>query len=351
MKKVSTVQVIDSLAEITRHHDRELLEKSLTATLAEFIPAQEFRLYKVLGTDPEVQIALLTLARKGVTITDPTPGNHPVSPALSAAVAEAVESGSVVQIDDLRGHQMHLVYPVFDRENEIYGVLVQTAHRLHLDEQRFTHGLLRVYSNYLMLLEESQRDKLTQLLNRENLDREVTKIIIANAKRRRRQEEAPDARRASDEEKHWVMVADLDHFKRINDNFGHLYGDEVLILFARLLESAFREEDQVFRYGGEEFIVIFKTGSRNDARRVCERLRSTVEHHAFPKVGNITVSIGVVKISDQEGTPGVIDQADKALYFAKENGRNQVCFYKDLVERGIVSDTVIEQETGTVDFF
>lgn len=351
MKKITTVQVIDTLAEITRHHDREVLEKSLASTLAELIPSQEFRLYKVLEGGNDIEIALLTLVRKGIVFTEHDPVGEPISPLLSSAITEAVETAGVTVMGDPDSAAQHLVYPVFDKENDIYGVLVQIAQQPSLEDQRFTHGLLRVYSNYLMLLEESQHDKLTQLLNRETLDREITKLIVANAKRNRRMEQIPTARRVADEDKHWLCVADLDHFKRINDRFGHLYGDEVLILFARLLEKIFREDDQVFRYGGEEFIAIFRARSRKDAITVCERLRATVENHEFPRVGKVTVSIGVVEITDQDGTSGIIDQADQALYFAKQHGRNQTRFYRDLLEANLLLRPSEEDKSSEVDFF
>jgi len=350
MKRVSTVQVIDTLAEITRHHDRELLERSLATTLAELIPYQEFRLYRVIFNEPNLEIALLSMVRQGLVITESNPGEGNISAQLSSAISESIRSADVVELEEELTGSHHLIYPVFDKQNEIYGVLVQTAEHPSLEDQRFTHGLLRIYSNYLMLLEESQHDKLTQLLNRETLDREVTKVIIANNKRQKRLHQSDAPKRSSDEETCWLCVADLDHFKRINDRFGHLYGDEVLILFSRLMESVFREDDQLFRYGGEEFIALFKTHSRKDAKSVCERLRATVEKHEFPRIGHVTVSIGVVEITNQEGTTGVIDQADKALYYSKENGRNQVNFYFELLAGGLLEETVFEEENA-VDFF
>jgi PleD family two-component response regulator len=79
-------------------------------------------------------------------------------------------------------------------------------------------------------------------------------------------------------------------------------------------------------------------------------LRQTVEQNAFPMVKNITISIGAVEITDQDGTAGVIDQADKALYFAKEHGRNNVCLYRDLASAEAVEQPA-ESVSGSVDFF
>jgi two-component system cell cycle response regulator len=348
MKKISTVQVIDTLALITRHHDRELLEKSLISTLAELLPSQEFRLYRVLAQMPNIEIALLSLARKGHVITPMDALNNPVSERLVPAILKSVRTAAIVQSNEQGNGAQHLIYPVFDKNDTIHGVLVQTTEQASIEDQRFTHGLLKIYSNYLILLEESQKDKLTQLLNRETLDREITRTIMAYAKKSQRQRQT-GAQRADDNEQYWLCVADLDYFKRINDQFGHLYGDEVLILFSRLLKCIFREEDQIYRYGGEEFITIFKTRSQQAAQSVCERLRSTVANHVFPRIGQVTVSIGVVEITDQEGTSGVIDQADQALYFAKEHGRNQVHFHGDLLAAGLLKP--LSEESNAVDFF
>lgn len=347
-KKVSTVQVIDSLAEITRYQDREVLEKSLVTTLSELIPALEFRLYKVQVAGDSLEMALSAFAAKGAVVSEALPRNHKIPEGLAQGILKAVRSETLVQHEDAEKRLYNIIYPVYDRYDEIYGVMVQVTTSPSYEDQRFTHGLLRVYSNYLALLEESQKDKLTNLLNRETLDREITKLIVGNA--RKAYQSSDDSRRSTDVWKAWLCVVDVDHFKRVNDRFGHLFGDEVLILLARLLESTFRQDDQTFRYGGEEFVIVFKTLDRRDAVSVCERLRKTVESHVFPQVGKVTISVGVVQITNQEGTAGVIDQADKALYFAKEHGRNQVCFYSDMEQS---APLVLEPdgEANSLDYF
>lgn len=348
LKTISTVQVIDTLAEITRYHDREVLERSLATTLSELIPALEFRFYKVQVIEDSLEMALLAFARKGIIGSEPLPRNHQIPEELANGILQAVKHGELLQVDGILKGMCHIIYPVFDSHDEIYSVMVQLTDRPNYEDQRFTHGLLRVYSNYLALLEESQKDKLTNLLNRETLDREITKLLINHG--RKRNGLMSDGRRSSDNWQDWLCVVDIDHFKRINDQFGHLFGDEVLILLARLFENAFRQDDQIFRFGGEEFVVIFKTLDWQDALAVCERLRQTVEQNAFPMVKNITISIGAVEITDQDGTAGVIDQADKALYFAKEHGRNNVCLYRDLASAEAVEQPA-ESVSGSVDFF
>jgi len=124
---------------------------------------------------------------------------------------------------------------------------------------------------------------------------------------------------------------DIDHFKTINDRFGHLHGDEVLVILARILRSTFRKTDLIYRFGGEEFVVIVYVDDRKDAGTTFERLRRSIENHAFPQVGKVTVSVGITEIRNTSFPVELLGRADQALYYAKTHGRNQVCFYEALV--------------------
>ena len=119
---------------------------------------------------------------------------------------------------------------------------------------------------------------------------------------------------------------DVDHFKRINDRFGHLYGDEVLLLLAQLLRRRFRGEDRCFRYGGEEFAVLLAPTDEDGARTAVERLRHDVERHPFPRVGQVTISLGCVQLRPGLSPTDLVDLADRALYEAKRGGRNRAVF-------------------------
>lgn len=124
---------------------------------------------------------------------------------------------------------------------------------------------------------------------------------------------------------------DIDHFKSVNDRFGHLHGDEVLVILARILQSTFRKTDLIYRFGGEEFVVIVYVDDRGDAEMTFERLRRSIENHAFPRVGQVTISIGITEIRDTSIPVELLGHADQALYYAKTHGRNQVSFYEALV--------------------
>ncbi len=347
--KISTVQIIDSLAEITRYQDKEILERSLVETLAETVSSEEYRLYKVLQPPPNLELLISTYKSAARDVISETQTDHELTDSLQQAIIQSIETEDVVTLEsDEHNHQGN-IFPVFDKNGNISAVLVQFTERVRFDDQRIVFGLLRIYSNYLNLLNENVRDKLTGLLNRETLNKEILEILMKKS-HRRKLEKTRRVRRASDEIEHWLGVIDVDHFKVINDKFGHLFGDEVLILMAGFMTEVFRDGDLIFRYGGEEFVVLIKVLNKADAFSVFERLRKTIAKHAFPQTGELTVSIGVVEIDAQDGSSDVISAADKALYYAKDNGRNLTCVYEDLIRDGMLeADPVIEH--GDIDLF
>ena len=123
-----------------------------------------------------------------------------------------------------------------------------------------------------------------------------------------------------------LAVIDLDHFKRINDELGHLGGDEVLRTFSRVAQDNVRAGDIFGRYGGEEFLLIFPGTSLLPALNTCERIRSHVESHPWTDVlkSRVSVSIGVTQYILGESVLEFFSRADTAMYMAKEGGRNQV---------------------------
>jgi two-component system cell cycle response regulator len=126
-----------------------------------------------------------------------------------------------------------------------------------------------------------------------------------------------------------VMMVDVDHFKAINDQFGHACGDQALKTIADTLRNRTRVFDTVARYGGEEFVVVMPGAGAQDAANAAERLRSSIERMAFsPHPGancRVTVSIGVAHSDGSDVTPEVLLQAaDQAMYQAKRAGRNRV---------------------------
>jgi diguanylate cyclase (GGDEF)-like protein len=120
------------------------------------------------------------------------------------------------------------------------------------------------------------------------------------------------------------LMIDLDHFKQVNDTYGHLNGDAVLAELASILRSGLRESDVCARYGGEEFGLILTETTESGARTLAERIRAKVAAATFPGGLKLTISIGVAATDEPALFTSLMEKADQALYAAKQGGRNQV---------------------------
>lgn len=177
-------------------------------------------------------------------------------------------------------------------------------------------------ANTIQALEESRRflrdqantDPLTQLANRRSLFQLASASL---AKMRRKGEHFS------------VVIIDIDHFKRINDTYGHQTGDYVLVELSKVLVNAIREGDILARMGGEEFVVASPFTNRLAALVLSERLRKSVESASFEFEGNrlaVTISLGIATLNDEEDDiDKLLGRADSRLYLAKEKGRNRIC--------------------------
>lgn len=127
-----------------------------------------------------------------------------------------------------------------------------------------------------------------------------------------------------------LMMGDIDHFKKINDTYGHLVGDSVIKMFASTLTDFVKGRDEVIRYGGEEFLVVLPDTNTKGAVALAEKIRAFLESMQWKKkgsgelMGKITISLGIAQYRNNEPMESFIKRADSALYFSKENGRNKV---------------------------
>lgn len=121
-----------------------------------------------------------------------------------------------------------------------------------------------------------------------------------------------------------VLMYDLDHFKRINDNFGHEMGDTILLKVSELVRDNIRAVDVAGRWGGEEFLVLMPEADGEKAKQVAEKLRKVIASHQFAAVGQVTASFGVTQYKPGETAQTLLRRADDAVYLAKHQGRNRV---------------------------
>ncbi|AGA27934.1 sensor domain-containing diguanylate cyclase [Singulisphaera acidiphila] len=192
--------------------------------------------------------------------------------------------------------------------------------RLHAELQEAHVSLGRKNAE---LAELAATDALTGLANRRRF-REVLESAFALAIR----EGLPLS----------LMMLDIDEFKKYNDEYGHIAGDEVLRGMAVVFDASLRMGDTAARYGGEEFVVLLPMTDSRSARTVAERLRTDIEHHAWP-LRQVTSSFGVVTLGPSSaGAAEFLNQADRALYHSKRRGRNCISHYEDLASFAAESD-------------
>jgi diguanylate cyclase (GGDEF)-like protein len=333
-KQHTPAGVLQSIAAITGQRDRDMLAQSLVSTLTELIHSRRITMYRILPNEQDEEAILVAQSR--LNPEDALPPSE-VSVFLSTrADFKTVFDSGLEQFDTLAEHTLCSIFPITGKQGIVGLLEIISDAGIEMDK-RLIRPFLMVYSNYLSILDESETDTLTGLLNRRTFENNMERII-AN-ERAAASSELPsnshqDRRSINPKHPHWLAVMDIDHFKRINDQFGHLYGDEVLILLSRKMKRIFRQSDKLFRFGGEEFIVVLERTSLDCAKKVLERFRHGIENFHFPQVGKVTISIGFVRLDMADVPSAIVGRADQALYYAKEHGRNQVCFYEELVSEG-----------------
>lgn len=239
------------------------------------------------------------------------------------------------------------VFPIDPQQSVCSLLEIESDQPLPAEAQGQIDSVLWIYQNLQGLLDYGEKDSLTELLNRKTFDGAFLNATVEQTHQANITH--PERRSSQAGASYWLAVIDIDHFKRVNDNFGHLIGDEVLLLMARQMRLNFRFHDQLYRFGGEEFVVLMRCTDHVDAATALERFRAKVEAHVFPQVNTITVSVGFAALRPDDTPGGAFDRADKAVYHAKAHGRNQVCSYSELVEAGLLTETASTEQEA--DFF
>lgn len=337
--------MLDKLRALTRQRSIDALDETLVLAIAALLPVvSTVRLIRpLMRRAPNRPDALFSIVEADAgRFANPkrTVGTRPSDEPLALALA-GKQAGRVE--DDSSPSDPRWLFPIASRGRRT-AVLEFSGASEDPARDSFTATAVDIYRNQLALLDEMQRDVLTGLLNRQTFDLHLGEILeqVRTAPETPDDSAAGERRHFDPEQSAWLGVIDIDHFKQVNDRFGHLYGDEVLILFARLMQSCFRESDLLFRYGGEEFVALLAPTSRGHALQVFERFRKRVRNYPFPQVGTITTSIGMAEVGRQNSPSELVGQADQALYEAKHQGRDRVLEYAQLVN----DEAIPHPETG-----
>lgn len=190
--------------------------------------------------------------------------------------------------------------------------------KVHERTQELNQSLLDVgdlavqLSNALHQVEQlSVTDSLTQSYNRRKFDEIASQEHL---------------RARHDNQTFSVIMLDIDHFKRVNDEFGHSIGDQVLQHLCRVVRGLVRQGDLLIRWGGEEFLVLLPATELAEAGPMAERIRLEIKAEQFSRVGQITVSLGVAQLHEGDSVDSLIQRVDAAMYEAKQKGRDRVVF-------------------------
>lgn len=344
---VSALGVAAGLADLIGHKDRQTLDHALVALVRQSVTCTlgSIGMYRCVGDAGEEQWFTCT-----PSVARLVPELHALNE--FPLRLQALRESCIVHSGAEPGQGLCVSrFPMTEGVSAVGVLEIESAQPLNPDEQAMVNVLLTFYGNLQGLLAYGERDTLTDLLNRKTFEGSFMKATLAQE--REASHDSIDRRNPSADphgtQTNWLAMIDIDHFKRVNDNFGHLIGDEVLLLLARLMRTNFRFQDQLYRFGGEEFVVLMQNVSPTDAAHVFERLRSITQAHSFPQVGSITVSVGYSALRPGDTPDSAFARADKAVYYAKAHGRNQSCSFEALVAQGNLVEA--DANIGEIELF
>ena len=331
-----TNSILEKLATLTNERDVVALEHLLAQILYDLVSEGKSDASVAIYHPADTRKQHIPTVLIGKSIAQVN-----ASDAFMRVLIDCFKAGKHSAYPPENGAKATLLYPVKNTKEHPIAVVAVEAQAVDAQLQEAITLLLKVYQNFIGLISDNERDTLTGLLNRKTFDYKINKILAQMQKA----QESPTV--ASDTVR-FLAIFDIDHFKRVNDEFGHLIGDEVLLLFSQLMTQTFRSSDPIFRFGGEEFVALFECASQEDIPIVLNRFREKVSDFDFPQVGKVTVSIGYTQVSKYDLASQLVDHADLALYYAKNNGRNRVCFYERLIADGDLKES---KKTGDIELF
>ncbi|CCQ11747.1 GGDEF family protein [Pseudoalteromonas luteoviolacea B = ATCC 29581] len=338
-------ELLNSVIKITKTRDIDSLEYSLISTIQEFIGCDEIAVYKDLAVPGELTLEL-SLSLKHISKREFEWGERKIIKEPSSELISCLQSACIITVQSSSGIEKRWI-PINLHDRPV-GAIEIVSKGLKSADQVLLNAFCRIFENYLTILHENERDKLTGLLNRQTFESKLKQLVEKQVLKQNRTVWTDDNRKKQQNACSWLAIMDIDHFKRVNDTYGHVCGDEVLLLLAQKMRHYFRASDLLFRFGGEEFVLVFEPTSLESIKSKMEGFMELIRTTHFPFVKTLTVSVGMSPISPYDFPINVLEQADKALYFAKDSGRDRLCFYDELVANNLIASN---QDDTDIDLF
>jgi diguanylate cyclase (GGDEF)-like protein len=320
--------VLTNLISLTNERDVFQLEYLLAQSLYDLI--------KPLNTSDDKSVVIyraINVSKKqfnSVIIGDKS-DEEILSKELKQTLADCFNSGEFISMQTENDSEMNL-YPLKNANNRTVAVIAVAAKINDTQLHETINMILQIHQNFAGLISDNEHDTLTGLLNRKTFETKLNKVLEQMVTSAKRKDDTTNA-------KFYLALFDIDHFKKINDEYGHLVGDDVLRELSALMKATFRDKDLLFRYGGEEFLGVFECAAEKDILLLLERFMVKVSKNHFSEVKKMTISIGYTEINAYDNSSQIVNRADQALYYAKNKGRNRTCFYENLFENGLLDDS------------
>jgi len=335
--------ILESVIKITNQRDVDSLEYSLVATLAEMVTFSEIGIYKLIEDGNNTfleEVVKINFDKNNHATKEVEWGDNPKIISRDENMQKCMDSAEPVRF--YVDNELHrLIMPIICDKKVMAALNLNSSIDL-TPFVKMLEGMIRIYENYLFILDESEKDKLTSLYNRRTFDKKLDRLLQLQRNQQVQMIESQsdkDKRSLKPHSETWLAMIDVDDFKKVNDTHGHVFGDAVLLMLSHKMKQCFRQSDYLFRFGGEEFVVILEPHPKQLAFETLDRFRQSVNDHIFPLVGNVTVSIGYARITEKDYPPAILDSADKALYYAKTHGKNCVFNYESLVNDQMIDKT------------
>ncbi|MFM2036981.1 MAG: hypothetical protein RL459_2246 [Pseudomonadota bacterium] len=354
--------LIDHVLRLTDHRDRELLELTLSKALIDLLTIQRVVVARVVSKDGNKhwmeQVRLD--ARGGGKVADKLRLDVSKLPRWEDVTdrVKCVQAAQTLEVAWAGPNGPRITYlPLFaDSRFDDLGVIeIHSAAPLQAADFGIAEQLRHVYRNMYNLLAYSDRDALTGLLNRKSLDDAFYSAVLEELDGVSGQRlDAYAAQGAGDERRHrvpanyWLGMVVVDQFDLLSDKHGHLLGEEILLLVARILNNTFRTYDQLYRFDREHFGVLMHCPEESVVFSVFDRFRSNVEKFNFPQVGRVTVSCGFMSVMSDDTPDTALGKTERAVDFAQKSGRNRVVSHLAMLRNGSFEEP---PRVGGVDIF